>query len=114
LTSLFWPNESTVIAGGHDCTPVLFQGGPNSFQYVRDLDTGDAVKQQGSASNAKAMFEKKTNLGLDSNEENDTTLPTKHQNRIIEILRHSATSFSTVGCDGNQIIWPYSSVNLKV
>jgi len=60
------------------------------------------------------VFENKAKLGLDSGEENDTSLPTKHQNRIIEIIRHSATTFSTVGCDGNQIVWPYSAVNIKV
>jgi len=53
-------------------------------------------------------------LGLDGGEENDTSLSTKHQNRIIEIIRHTSSSFSTVGCDGNQIIWPYSAVNVKI
>jgi len=103
-----------VLAGGHDCTPVLFQGSPVNFKYVRDVDAGDSVKSQGSTSNAKAMFEKKTNLGLDGGEENDTKLGTKHQNRIIEIIPHSKTAFSTVGCDGNQIIWPYAAVNVTV
>jgi len=114
LSSLFWANETTVLAGGHDCTPVLFQGSPLNYNYVRDLDAGESATLNKANSSAKAVFEKKTNLGLDSNEDNDTSLPTKHQNRIIEIIRHSPTSFSTVGCDGNQIIWPFSAVNLKV
>jgi len=115
LTSLFWPNENTVLAGGHDCTPILFEGSPLNWRFSREVDQGDSSQKQGGANaNAKAMFEKKTNLGLDSGEENDTTLGTKHQNRIIEILPYSSTAFSTVGCDGNQIIWPYSAVNIKV
>lgn len=114
LSTLFWPNESTVLAGGHDCSPVLFQGTPLNFQYIRDVDMGDALAKQSSTTSAKSVFEKKTNLGLDNGEENETTLPTKHQNRIIEIIRHSVSTFSTVGCDGNQIIWPYAAVNVKV
>jgi len=113
LTTLFWPNEQTVLAGGHDCTPVLFQGNPGAWQFVRDVDQGDQ-KQQATNANPKAVFEKKSNLGLDGGEENDTTLATKHQNRIIEILSYSSTAFSTVGCDGNQIIWPYAAVNIRV
>jgi len=114
LSSLFWPNENTVLAGGHDCSPVLFQGGPVNYQYVRDLDTGDSGLSKNVSTSAKSVFEKKSNLGLESNEENDTSLPTKHQNRIIEIIHHSPTSFSTIGCDGNQIIWPYAAVNVKL
>jgi len=114
LTTLFWPNDSCVLAGGHDCTPVLFQGSPANFSYVRDIDTGDGAKSSGAASNAKAVFENKTNLGLDAGEDNDTKLSTKHQNRIIEIIRHSPQAFSTVGCDGNQITWPFAACNLKV
>jgi len=116
LSTLFWANESQVIAGGHDCTPVLFQGTPGNFAYVRDLDAGDSAgqKSQNSSSMAKSVFEKKDTLGLDSGEQNETTLSTRHQNRIIEIIKHSSTTFSTVGCDGNQIIWPYAAVGVKV
>jgi len=113
LSSLFWPNENTVIAGGHDCTPVLFQGSALNFQHVRDLDVGDTVQQKSSAT-AKDIFQNKTKLGLEGGEEHDIYLPTKHQNRIIEITGHTQNTFSTVGCDGNQIIWPYNAVGLRI
>jgi len=114
LTTLFWPNETSVIGAGHDCTPVLFQGGPQKFAYVRDLDQGEQKGAVSSATSAKNVFQKQANLGLEGGEDNDTSLATRHQNRIIEIIRHSKDAFSTVGCDGNQIIWPYSAVGVKV
>jgi len=37
-----WAGERTLICGGYDCTPVLFQGqGIGTYRYIKDLDAGD-------------------------------------------------------------------------
>jgi len=61
LSTLFWPGEFTVLAGGHDCTPVLFQGGPANFSLVKEVDTGGDTKEAlSSNASARNMFEKKS------------------------------------------------------
>jgi len=114
LTTIYWAGENSLIAAGHDCTPYLFQQNGGAYSLVKDLDQGDPNAKLTSTVSAKSVFEKKTNLGLESTEENDTVLTTKHQNRIIEVRHHTNSSFATCGCDGNIIIWPYNALGIKI
>jgi len=105
-----WVGENTLVAGGHDCVPVLFQGGPGRYQFVKDLDggaTGGAKKNVGIA----AAFQNQASMGVDSV---DVDLPSRHQNKIMEIVRFNPSSFATVGWDGQLIVWPHQALGMAV
>jgi len=104
-TACLWVGSSTLIVGGHDCVPVLFQGSLGNMNYIRDLDGGEASGQKKSVGIA-AQFQNQANLGVDSV---DVELPSRHQNRIMEIIHCGPTSFSTVGWDGQLIVWPFQA-----
>lgn len=40
--ALLFINESTLVAAGHDCAPVLFSGGPGGWALSRSLDDTSA------------------------------------------------------------------------
>jgi actin related protein 2/3 complex subunit 1A/1B len=103
-----WAGENSLVVAGHDCVPVLFQGAPGTFQYVKDLDSGDGSGQKTN----KNVWENRTELGTE--EAVDVGLPSRHQNKIIELSVLNAGSFSSVGWDGNMVIWPYAACGAKV
>jgi len=104
-----WVGETSLIAAGHDCVPVLFQGGPGKYQFVKDLDSGEGGLQRASSKN---IWEQRTDLGTENAA--DETLSSRHQNKIIEVSRYDANSFATVSWDGKLVTWPFSACGIKV
>jgi len=104
-TACLWVGPSSLIAGGHDCVPVLFQGPLGNLNYVKDLDGGDGGGQKKGPSIA-GIFQNQANLGVDSVE---VDLPSRHQNRIVELVACGPSSFSSVGWDGQLIVWPFQA-----
>lgn len=47
FVSLTWTSESTLIAAGHDCQPISFQGSEGGWQAVGSLDDTSAPKSAG-------------------------------------------------------------------
>jgi len=107
---LLWINDGSLVAVGHDCTPVLFQN-KGGWQFVKKLDTGSGGGAESSGpqkSSAFKMFQNQVDKGQTATQ--DTKINTKHQNCITWILPYkkqgsNVTQYSTSGLDGNVIVW---------
>lgn len=67
-----------MVVAGHDCVPVLFQGGPGAYTYVKDLDSGEGAAGQKTQKN---IWEQRTELGTE--DAGEVGLPSRHQNKIM-------------------------------
>jgi len=100
-------NENTIVAVGHDCSPVLFTNSGGHWSLSKFLDTGGhstaAPVNDKSNNQAFKMFQNKVDKGTTSTE--STALTTKHQNCITTICKVGG-GYSTTGLDGNLALWP--------
>jgi len=110
--SVAWANENTLIAGGHDANIIAFQGNPLQFKELGPLDK--KVGGIAGTSNAKDLWEKRSRLGTSNDDAVNTTLNTRHQNAITEIMIVDDQNCSSVANDGNIIIWAYSACGLRI
>jgi actin related protein 2/3 complex subunit 1A/1B len=104
---LLWVSEDSIVAVGHDCTPVLFQS-KGGWKFVKKIDEGKAAASSANNASARQIFQSKVDKGEDSLVE--TTLNTKHQNCITWIAAYkkngnAVAQYSTSGVDGNLAIW---------
>jgi len=100
---LLFVDETSIVAVGFDCTPVLFQN-TGGWKFARQVDSGDSTGGGAAAkSNAFNAFKAKVDKG---EEKTETKLGTKHQNCITWIEFVGASNkYSTSGLDGNLVIW---------
>jgi len=104
FVDLVFINDSTVVAVGHDCAPVLFanQGG---WKLVKKLDGvgGGASEAADSGAQKSAMniFKNKVDKAETATE---TKLLTKHQNAINCVQKYGG-GYSTSGLDGVLLVW---------
>jgi actin related protein 2/3 complex subunit 1A/1B len=106
FTDLLWISEDSIVAGGHDCNPTLFQG-KGGWQFVKKLDVGSGAAAAEKGNSAFKTFQQKVDKGETTTE---TKLTTKHQNAITWITAYkkagpSVTQYSTSGLDGAVVIW---------
>ncbi|KAJ1505651.1 hypothetical protein HMI54_004198 [Coelomomyces lativittatus] len=101
LLQLLWLDESTVIAVGHETSPIMFSGGPTGWKMLGLLDQGNAPKVEAGLS-ALAMF-KAMDTKAAANVDNQ--LSTIHQCTIRSIQKYSETQFTTSGTDGRIVLW---------
>ncbi len=79
-------SPTSIIAGGHDCTPLVFSvnGGSGQVSFVSKLEQerkGGEGGDGGQAKfSAKALFQAKDRMG--QSEVADTVLNTTHQNQV--------------------------------
>ncbi|CAD6188277.1 unnamed protein product [Caenorhabditis auriculariae] len=107
FTSVEWITENSLVAAGHDCSPILFVVTGNDLKEVCKLDI-PASNKTSNISSALQMFK-----NIDRNaasEKVDIHLKTLHQNRITQILPHSGApskvlKFTTCGTDGLIALW---------
>jgi len=103
-------NDTTVVAAGHDCNPMVFTNSGGTWQYSKNLDDASegAKGPQGSATgNTRQMWANKVDKGTVSNE---TTLNTKHQNAIsclcvFQGAPGKVSQFTSTGVDGKLVAW---------
>ena len=130
--SLTWTSEDALVAAGHDCQPVLFQGSAQGWRSVGSLDDTTAPKSSGASARASpvgrlnsAAFNtfrdadirgRSASPGLPGGggaASDSPELPTVHQNTITSVRayegqRGNVTKVSTSGVDGNLVIWSVS------
>jgi len=110
LRDLLFLSEDSIVAVGFDCTPVLFQYSGGVWNFVRKVDGETTMSPKaGQAAGARAMFQQKVDFGQTSGGV-ETSLKTKHQNCITNIMPFKSTAagvqqYSTSGIDGNVIVW---------
>jgi actin related protein 2/3 complex subunit 1A/1B len=88
--SLIWTKEDQIVAAGHDCHPLVFQGDQNGWRltYIVD-DPNKAQKESSHDSSALNMFRQMDLKGRTSTVD-DTSLKTIHQNTISYVVSSSA------------------------
>ncbi len=86
LLSCIWVSPSSIIAAGHDCTPLVFAvNGSGQVTFVSKLEQDKKASDGGGGEggqakfSAKALFQAKDRTG--QSEVADTVLNTTHQNQ---------------------------------
>ncbi|KAJ1658654.1 ARP2/3 actin-organizing complex subunit Sop2 [Dispira simplex] len=129
LLSLFWASESSIIAAGHDCTPVLFERQDNEAQsnttnpsapvwkWIKSLDQGQSKPQVSKIASNSAfnMFRQmdsraQQSVGSDAHTRFQPDPKSIHQNTITSLkpltgLGGTQTEFSSSGLDGKVAVW---------
>ncbi|CUS07577.1 unnamed protein product [Tuber aestivum] len=111
FVTLCWTREDQLVAAGHDCHPVVFQGSMEGWRLAYSVDdprksAGSGASQESSALNMFRQMDLKGKSSVD-----DTNLKTIHQNSIT-ILRPyeggpgNITKFSSSGVDGRIVVFP--------
>lgn len=131
--TLTWTSENVLVAAGHDCQPVLFQGNDSGWSAIGSLDDQSANKSASTPSRSSAVGrlnstafntfrdadtrgQRATPGSPTSGTGGDTELTTVHQNTITSIRPYeygsdgSVVKVSTTGVDGKLVIWQTSSV----
>lgn len=124
--SLSWTSEDSLVAAGHDCQPVLFQGTEAGWKAIGSLDDTTAPKSSGVGraspvgrlnSTAFNAFRNADMRGQSSapglpgaGASTDTELLTVHQNTITSVRAYegvpgAVSKVSTSGVDGKLVIW---------
>jgi len=107
LLTVIWVSEESVVCGGHDNFPSLFNvvGGESVSKGTR-LDVKG--KKAGGGMSAMARFQALDRTGDDTK---DASLDTTHQNSIIELRvvksdeAGNCSQFSSIGMDGKMVQW---------
>lgn len=101
FVSLCWTREDQLVAAGHDCHPVVFQGSVDGWAQAYAVDDPNkARKGEAQESSALNMFRQMDLKGKNSSE--DTNLKTIHQNSISTLRAYEGaegniTKFSSSG-----------------
>lgn len=132
--SLSFVNETTLIAAGHDCQPILFRGGADGWVMDKSLDDPTSTKPMSAQSTGTARavggvgrlnneaFNRfrqadsrgqvsSTGLGGTPGQTADGELKTVHQNTITAVEPYewksdgSVGKIYTIGRDGRLAIW---------
>lgn len=111
--TVVWVNCSTLVAAGHDCSPVVYTYDGRSLTYVAKVDEGKG-KASGPKFSAMKHFQNLASRAQTA-ESDVTDLETIHQNAITQVAIHqgskaSCQSFSTSAIDGKIVIWKSSSL----
>ncbi|XP_015921776.1 actin-related protein 2/3 complex subunit 1A-A [Parasteatoda tepidariorum] len=102
-----WTSNSTIVAAGHDCCPMLFQYDGMKLTFVTKLDKSQ--KREVDGFSAMRKFRDMDKRAIVENSV-DTLLDTIHQNAVtsLQIYAGSKTGVSklcTTGIDGKMVIW---------
>ncbi len=81
LLSCIWVSPTSIVAAGHDCTPLVFSVNDSSGQvsFVSKLERDKKAEGGEVKFSAKALFQTKDRTG--QSEVADTVLNTTHQNQ---------------------------------
>lgn len=117
LLSCVWVSDNSIVAAGHDCTPLLFSidnAGQVAFQAKLESDKKSDSERKFSA---KALFQTKDRTG--QSDVADTVLNTTHQNQISCIRiksgdKSKADVITTTGGDGKLVSWDLRSLEKQI
>jgi len=131
--TLTWTSEDSLVAAGHDCQPVLFQGTESGWKAIGSLDDPSVSKvttptTRGGVgrlnSSAFTTFRDADTRGTRNapgsptavSAGGDTELLTVHQNTITSVRPYevgpdgAVSKVSTTGVDGKLVIWNVAAV----
>ncbi|XP_021110455.1 actin-related protein 2/3 complex subunit 1A isoform X1 [Heterocephalus glaber] len=111
LLSVSFVSESSVVAAGHDCCPMLFNYDDHGcLTFVSKLD----IPKQSIQRNMSAMERFRNMDKRATTEDRNTALETLHQNSITqvsiyEVDKQDCRKFCTTGIDGAMTIWDFKT-----
>lgn len=117
LLTVTWVGPSSLLAAGHDCVPVLFSvDGANRISQGVKLEETRRLEVAAPSNTAMRMFQNKDRTG---HELLDSSLPTTHQNQIMELrilngTKEDASAVSTSAGDGRLCFWDLQSVESQI
>jgi len=110
LSDLLFTSETTLVAGGHDYTPYLFESKGDTWAFAKELtqEKKAAAKSAGATREAFNKFSDKVDRGTESREEQ--AINTVHQNSISQVLAFTTkgdnvVELTTSGLDGKIVLW---------
>ncbi|CAN6600531.1 actin-related protein 2/3 complex subunit 1 [Trichomonascus vanleenenianus] len=110
--SLCFTSENQLVAVGHDCHPVVFEGDESGWQFKKSIDDPKLSTRSQDASRESSALNMFKAMDLKGSEaaEGTTELPTIHQNTINTVRPYSSsngvvTQISTSGVDGRIVIF---------
>lgn len=115
--SVTWVTENSIVAGGHDCCPMLFGYSDNgALTFNKRLE--EEKTQQSAKFSAMSHF-KNLDTRATSADGTATVLSTTHQNTICQLAIHSGdkgacTKFSSSGMDGQIVVWDFKSLESSI
>ncbi|KAJ2162225.1 ARP2/3 actin-organizing complex subunit Sop2 [Coemansia sp. RSA 552] len=114
FVALVWPDQRTIVASGHDCSPVVFSHDGSTWRAARTLGEGDKSRRSNTASPSNSNSAFNLFRQMDSRNQpskastGDGSLKSVHQNTITEMHLDPAggsTDISTSGLDGKLVQW---------
>lgn len=103
-----WISDSSIVAVGFDCNPMIFSLKDNAFQFNTKCDEAEKGSKTGQLS-GRAMFQAMDRMATSQSAE---TLKTLHKNSILEVIPING-GFSTAGSDGQIIQWNNDNLSRK-
>ncbi|CDR36398.1 CYFA0S01e01178g1_1 [Cyberlindnera fabianii] len=110
FTSCIFKDESTVIAAGHNCHPVVFEGDESNWTQSYSIDDPESNKTTDDGETTALNMFKQLDLKGTVTSKTASSLKTIHQNTITELRPYSESSgvitkFSSSGIDGRIVIF---------
>eukprot|EP00048_Salpingoeca_helianthica_P014414 m.221575 g.221575 ORF g.221575 m.221575 type:complete len:359 (-) comp15841_c0_seq1:92-1168(-) len=99
-----WLTPSTIVVAGHDYVPYEYSFTGGEIKFVRSLD--EKQKKEAAVTSAMAKFKTMDLKGTTDSGATAIEVESTHQNAIGEIRVLSDKEFSTVGNDGQIVLWP--------
>jgi len=99
-----WLSETNIVVGGHDYVPISFNISGGTLAYGKKLD--EAQKKEDKTSSAMNKFKTLDLKGTTDSSSTSTEVESTHQNAISEIRVLGGGDFSTIGNDGQLVLWP--------
>jgi actin related protein 2/3 complex subunit 1A/1B len=110
FTSCIFINETTVVAAGHSCHPVVFQGDETNWVEAYSIDDPEKHANADDGETSALNMFKQMDLKGTVTSKSASTLKTIHQNTITQLRPYalsgdSVTKFSSSGIDGRVVIF---------
>lgn len=105
--TMVWTNDNTIMAAGHDCSPLLFTYKNGTLAYLKTIEEEGTKAATGGKISAMEQFK---SLSLKGQSADNTSLTSTHQNTILQVSVHTgnasrATKVCTTGIDGLLVLW---------
>ncbi|KAJ1796529.1 ARP2/3 actin-organizing complex subunit Sop2 [Coemansia sp. RSA 2399] len=114
--ALTWAGPQTIVACGHDCSPMVFSKGGAEWRLSKKLGEDDKSRRSATASpsnnnsafNLFRQMDSRNQPTKSAASSSDGSLRSVHQNTITELHRDpsgNAAEISTSGLDGRLVLW---------
>lgn len=117
LLSLIWISPSCLLAGGHDCVPVIFHIKDSDIVMGDMLESSSTTVEEVAPVAAMKIFRSKDRTGETSS--SNYSLSTTHQSHITQLNivtgdKSNASLVSSSGADGRICVWKFDFITDQI